>query len=290
MPQIVRVGRLLGPRLISGGFLLDTLSQSASLAFSFRRLTNTFMGSTLVRARRGSDNAEADFGFVGAYLDVAGLIAFCAGGDGFLVRWYDQMTAAGTRYWVNATAASQPRIVSSGVLDADAGRAGAVALTAGARMAITGGAAYQALAPSAISLVCKSAGTNSNLGYVTHATDNGTSNGARNIRNGRAQLGTSASGIITPSAGTKVLRHAAFPAAGSTSPSQWVNGTLATTNPTAGVSADPLGAGFNLFSGGISAETNGMVMEVVVFDLGLTNDNRLAIQADVGAFYGISMS
>lgn len=48
-------------------------------------------------------------------LDTASLLAHCGAGDGFVSKWYDQ--SGNARHVVQATAANQPRIVASGVVD-----------------------------------------------------------------------------------------------------------------------------------------------------------------------------
>jgi hypothetical protein len=91
-------------------YLLD--SYPATAAFSVRKLSST--ATLCMRVRRSSDNAEQDIGFVGNDLDTASLLSFVGAGNGFVVRWYDQQ---GSNNVVQTSSASQPRIVSSGVLD-----------------------------------------------------------------------------------------------------------------------------------------------------------------------------
>jgi hypothetical protein len=85
---------------------------TATAAYSLRKLSKK--ASLAVRVRR-SDMAELDIGFVGNNLDTASLLSFVGVGDGFVVTWYNQV-APGTLDATNSTAASQPRIVASGVL------------------------------------------------------------------------------------------------------------------------------------------------------------------------------
>ncbi len=75
-----------------------------------------------MRVRRSSDNAESDIGHLatlganGNYmLDTAALLAFTGGGNGFVVTWYDQ-TGSGANA-TQSVAASQPTIVTSGVVE-----------------------------------------------------------------------------------------------------------------------------------------------------------------------------
>lgn len=93
---------------------LDGLSAAA--AFSVRRLREAYTGP-LLRVRRSTDNAEQDIGAtVAGNLNTAALNTFCAAATCFVSNWYDQ--SGGGRNATQATAASQPRIAASGVLEA----------------------------------------------------------------------------------------------------------------------------------------------------------------------------
>ena len=90
--------------------LLDTYSGAAA-AYSLRKLSATYTGSA-IRVRRASDNTEQDISFVDNELDTSALTTFCSGTNGFVKTWYDQ--SGNARNATQATAASQPQIVSSG--------------------------------------------------------------------------------------------------------------------------------------------------------------------------------
>jgi hypothetical protein len=80
------------------------------------KLRTAYSGNC-IRVRRSSDNAEQDIGFVNNYLDTASLLSFVGGGNGFVVKWYDQSgRAGGALDLFQTTAANQPQIVSSGSL------------------------------------------------------------------------------------------------------------------------------------------------------------------------------
>lgn len=98
-----------------GGFigLLD-LYPNASGAYSLRKLRNAYTGNC-IRVRRSSDNSEQNIGFVSNILDTASLLTFCGAGNGFVVTWYDQ--SGNSRDVTQTTAANQPQIVASGVLN-----------------------------------------------------------------------------------------------------------------------------------------------------------------------------
>ena len=90
----------------------------ASVAYSLRKLDKDYAGSA-IRVRRSNDNAESDIGFTSSGdLDTATLKTFVGANSGFVTTWYDQSGNTG-RNATQATAANQPRIVNSGVIDRD---------------------------------------------------------------------------------------------------------------------------------------------------------------------------
>ena len=99
--------------------LLNDYSGAAA-AYSLRLLDNTYSGSA-VRVRRASDNTEQDIAFVNNELDTASLESFAGSGDAFVTTWYDQSGNGNDA--ANATAAEQPKIVSSGSTILENGKA-----------------------------------------------------------------------------------------------------------------------------------------------------------------------
>jgi hypothetical protein len=104
----------------AGASLLLDLYPGAVMAWSLRKLRTAYSGYC-IRVRRSSDNAEQDIGFVNNFLDTATLLSFVGAGDGLVTTWYGQ-DAVGINF-TQATAGRQPRIVSSGVLVTDGGKA-----------------------------------------------------------------------------------------------------------------------------------------------------------------------
>ena len=91
--------------------LLDEYPNAAT-AYSLRKLRNLYTGSA-IKVRRDSDQALQDIGFfANGELDTTSLESFCSGADGYVTTWYDQSGNGNDA--VNATAAEQPQIVSSG--------------------------------------------------------------------------------------------------------------------------------------------------------------------------------
>jgi len=99
--------------------LLNDYSGAAA-AYSLRLLDNTYTGDAIV-VRRASDNTTQNIGFVNNELDTASLESFCSGTDGFVTTWYDQSGNANNA--TQATASSQPKIVSSGSTILENGKA-----------------------------------------------------------------------------------------------------------------------------------------------------------------------
>lgn len=83
-------------------------------AFGTALLVSAYTGPC-VRVRRSSDNAQADFGFVGRWLDVAAIRAFVGTGSGYFATWYDQ--SGNGRHATQATTANQPRIIDAGKIE-----------------------------------------------------------------------------------------------------------------------------------------------------------------------------
>jgi len=108
--------RILRP--LARPLLLDAVPGAAA-AYSLRQLSNAYTGP-VVTVRRSSDDAEADF--KASEIDDGTLAAFCGAGDGFVKTWFDQSGNTG-RDATNTTAAQQPKIVDSGSLVTESGKA-----------------------------------------------------------------------------------------------------------------------------------------------------------------------
>ena len=99
-------------------YLLDDYSGAAG-AYSLRLLSSTYSGNA-IKVRRASDNTEQDIGFSNNELDTSSLETFCSGTDGFVTTWYDQSGNANNS--TQTTAASQPKVVSSGTTITQGGK------------------------------------------------------------------------------------------------------------------------------------------------------------------------
>lgn len=84
---------------------LDVVT-GAVMAFSLYKLYSA--ATKCVRVRRSSDNAEADIGFNGNYIDIVALNTHLGASDGFVTKWYNQY--AGGNDAVQTTSLNQPAI------------------------------------------------------------------------------------------------------------------------------------------------------------------------------------
>lgn len=91
-----------------------TSSTPASVAYSLRKLSSSYVGFA-VQVRRSNDNATQDIGFTsGGDLDTSALLIFVGANDGFVSIWYDQ--SGNNRDMIKSDVNYQPKIVFNGIL------------------------------------------------------------------------------------------------------------------------------------------------------------------------------
>ena len=95
-----------------GGGLLD-LYPGASAGYSLRQIGS----GPVVRLRRASDSAESDFG--ASDLTGGTAAAWASSGDAFVAKLYDQGGSGNDA--VQSTAASQPKLITAGVVELEGG-------------------------------------------------------------------------------------------------------------------------------------------------------------------------
>jgi hypothetical protein len=105
---------IINPYIFGQAPLLLDLYPNAATAYSVRKLRTAYTGDC-IRVRRSSDNAEQNIGFVNNELDTTSLLSFVGANNGFVTTWYDQ--SGNGNDVTQTTAANQPKIVSSGVLE-----------------------------------------------------------------------------------------------------------------------------------------------------------------------------
>ncbi len=122
------LGGAANPSACATANVLDSLSASASAAYSVRKLRAAYAGSAL-RVYRDSDATQHDVGFdSNCYLDTADMLTFCAATNCQIAKWYDQSGNA-RDLLAFSTAATTARIVTGGTLSASIGAAFKVAMT-----------------------------------------------------------------------------------------------------------------------------------------------------------------
>jgi hypothetical protein len=90
---------------------LDHVS-GCNLAVGLRKLLSSYTGSA-IRLRRSSDNAEADFGFIGSELDIASINTFLGVSSGYCTTIFDQSGSGNDVIQTNA--GNQPLFVAAGL-------------------------------------------------------------------------------------------------------------------------------------------------------------------------------
>jgi hypothetical protein len=262
----------------------------ASVAYSLRIPTGSKYSGPLIRVRRSSDNAEQDFGVatVDSYgnrlLDTSALLTFCGSGSGFVTTWYNQ--AADLYHMTQTTAASQPRIVNAGAVEASNGLP-AVYTTTGLSMAINPAPfLVTGNGPRALSAVLnrQSAGSLAVWSGVL-------ATGAWGIDNNTALL-------YCPYAGTQNITSAAR-AAGTPHvftgirtagvSTGYVNGTSIGTNSVAISTVATNGLGIGVRPTDLTVST-GWYSEVVYVSGALSTALRQALERSQGSAFGITVA
>jgi hypothetical protein len=140
--------------------MLVNVFEGATSAYSLRIPALSTYTGPLIRARRFSDNAELDFSAVttpdsngNRWLDTAAILTWVGAGSASVTTVYNQ-TGDGISLR-QATAASQPRIATSGVISV---KNGMPAMEFLGGQSLDGSAAVNISQPSTINIVASSAG------------------------------------------------------------------------------------------------------------------------------------
>lgn len=277
--------RLLAPRAASGPPLLLDIYKDAECAYSLRLIRRAYKGPVVRVRSTGAGSPEADF--TAREIASGALASFVgAGNDGRVRTWYDQ--SGNGRHANQATAASQPIIVSNG----------AVVVDAKGKPTIQFVSASHSLVGSVINAVFlfqvmryASAASVINFMSTRVASNQGVSfDNQSDIFRARF-FGSSGSVVVSPQpaiAGTTFQRlyttrhvNASFAA--------WVDGGTETTSSssiglvTQSTQALSIGARTG-DSGGVNF--SGEASELIFYGTDRTS-NRTAIEADIRAFYGL---
>jgi len=120
--QIIRANAFYVPQPSGVTYLLDAYPNAAA-AYSLRKLKSSYSGSAIRIRRDSTGNAETDIGFTAnGDLDTAAIKNHCRNNSCMVTTWYDQ--SGNARNATQSTAANQPRIITSGVIDKIGGKIG----------------------------------------------------------------------------------------------------------------------------------------------------------------------
>lgn len=102
--------------------VLDQLTTLPSVAYSVRVVENAAYGQPLMVIRRSSDNTSRNIYYLpNGALDWQDAQAFAGSGNAFIVTWKNERTFSAAGDATQSTAASQPQIVASGVVETQNG-------------------------------------------------------------------------------------------------------------------------------------------------------------------------
>jgi hypothetical protein len=263
---------------------LDSVAGAAA-AFSLRSLRTAYTGPA-IRVRRSTDNVEADIGFnTDGSLNTTELLAFVGSANGFITTWYDQ--TGNNKHALQVIPASQPRIVSAGVIETVGGKpsirfVNTYLLSMVTATGITG-ASFAAVF-SRLGLV----GQNQMFDWRNTATqtplldDGGTSGFSFRMRNDASQL------VTTPSLGGDTNPHTYSAVWNQTTLNARLDGGVSqTANISGALTLDQLGIGCN----GRTPGQNffwGLLSEFIVFPSALSAFGRVSLEASQAMYHGIT--
>lgn len=118
--QIIRANAFYRPTA-AAGFLLDDYPNAAA-AYSLRKLKTSYSGSAIRIRRDSTGNAETDIGFLASgELDTNAIKTHCRNNSCMVTTWYNQGDSASVNF-TQTTAASQPRIMTTGTIQRRSGK------------------------------------------------------------------------------------------------------------------------------------------------------------------------
>jgi len=181
----------------SGSFL--STYPGAAAAYSLRDLSGA--GGAVVRVRRSSDNAEADF--TADEINNGTLLTWCGSASGLVITLYDQ---SGNDWHLSAYLITDAaRVVTNGVLEMQAGFP-AIALTGNNNQYYESTRLTGALAELTVLGVCNNSATGATrlCGVVENGTTSNKSTFAQSFDNTLRFDGASASGVLALSVDNKI--------------------------------------------------------------------------------------
>ena len=255
---------------------------TANSVFSLRKLNVNYTGAC-IRVRRSSDNVETDIGFNNNVLDTAALLTFTGSNSAFVVTWYGQ--SGESRNATQTTASLQPRIVNAGVLHTLNGKPTIDQFSINARLNIP---AFSGMTSTIVSAVYAQAADNNGfspwqlrqLNLIDHLPWTDTFAYVGIFSTTRPQFG------VWAAAANQLIVASAVQTG--TALEIYRNGTQNGTTQASTFVLPSSQSNRTIFSG---LNGTGFVSELIVlsaWDGGSTN--RTIIQADQGAYFGITIT
>ena len=267
-------------------YLLDTYSAAAG--YSLRQLKTGV--TSVVRVRRSSDNAEQDFS--ASDITDGTLTTFTGANDGFVTTWYDQ--SGNGKNVTQSTAGSQPRIVSSGVVQVfpSSTKNGITWGLTGTQQLTLGSALTELNNGNDFSVFSVASGTNGSVQCIMNTRTNNAANNRVSILTGHAASGALAQ-IHNGTTGTNVTIGSNLATGGyiysnhvdgtAKSMDAYYNGNGAYTNTWTGTYSNlDLGVGLDR---GFTWEI-GVIAELIIFGSDQSS-NRTDIESDINTYYSI---
>jgi hypothetical protein len=265
--------------------------QNGSALFGLSLLRSAYAGQCL-KVRRSSDNAEQDVGFASTFvLDTASMLSFCGAGNGFIKTWYDQ--SGNGRNYSQATAGSQPQIVTSGALTATIGGnpaltfSGGTHLVGGTATGYCGNTEFTVFTVLDVTSITGSSGTTSFYnnddvwgdtgGWIAGTVRKSSNNFQAGCNNDAAEqtISTATSYVaVAQHTGGKCYTYINSQTSGA-------NKTV--TNSSMSSSVMRIGSGFG-------ASFNGHIAACVFYSASVSAGNLNSIGAALASYYGVSWS
>lgn len=262
---------------------------SAAAAYSTRLLRGAYYGSSAIRVRRSSDNAESNIGFTtSGNLDEAAITTFCGAGTGFVTTWYDQ--SGNSRNVLQATAGNQPIIYLSGFVIVNNSKP-AVLFQASTVKSLEGLWSQTITTESNFGVFSVNNSTDS-FGRVLSQGGNGNDYDASAyipmIRNGTtAAMGSFTTGLLSSAAisySTQTLFSSIH--SGSQLSNQVNNNSAAVASDTLNLNVTRTTIGGPTSTSIATGSLDGMVQEVIIYYTNQTA-NRTGISNNINTYYGI---
>ncbi|WP_161957399.1 arabinofuranosidase catalytic domain-containing protein [Aestuariivirga litoralis] len=261
--------------------VLDALPASAA-AFALRRLSGGYSGP-LLRVRRASDNTEQTIpATIAGSLDTATLGTFCSGTSCFVSTLYDQ--SGNSRDAVQATTTAQPRLFAGGATETEGGKP-ALRFTA-AGLSLVAPAITGQTIQATINAVARSTDTS----ISRHILGDRTAGGGRLIRavagGASFTVANVNAGALTVTGVTTQQRIVTMLSGPGSTISGVLDGVVTASGPSGFVGS---GAPFAIGGQNSAGDWIGTISEAVFFNSSLSSANRLVLERNQGAHYGISV-